>query len=369
MQRLSAPSCPSHSSGSGSPSSSRLDFGEQSAAVGRERGHVPRPTPWSLVDLTFLSRGASAPQFSLTADGFQIFCLSFVGKWSTELWFGSSHGKSTLPLAGDVRADLGPPFQDRGGGAEGAPLERAWQAPRGGGRMAAAPSCSPGWTGPSSGPMRRGRGRWSQMSSLPLPAGRGELSPSPCVEPGAWGWAPRLWNPCLGHTPPLPPSGLASSSEGASALPASGWGPNQGAGSCSPRDPYRSSLELSRGAWDSRSLFPHPTPALASGGPPTRTFSAAGKCNCSWDSSALRDSLQNQSDHHPICQDGAPTALGFASSRAPGSCGRDEFVDKSPGEKLPCHPHCPGPGVLPPPGPPPSKLGLRQGGLLCVPVG
>lgn len=119
MQRLSAPSCPSHSSGSGSPSSSRLDFGEQSAAVGRERGHVPRPTPWPLVDLTFLSRGASAPQFSLTADGFQIFCLSFVGKWSTELWFGSSHGKSTLPLAGDVRADLGPPFQDRGGGAEG----------------------------------------------------------------------------------------------------------------------------------------------------------------------------------------------------------------------------------------------------------
>lgn len=227
--------------------------------MGRERGHVPRPTPWPLVDLTFLSRGASAPQFSLTADGFQIFCLSFVGKWSTELWFGSSHGKSTLPLAGDVRADLGPPFQDRGGGAEGAPLERAWQAPRGGGRMAAAPSCSPGWTGPSSGPMRRGRGRWSQMSSLPLPAGRGELSPSPCVEPGAWGWAPRLWNPCLGHTPPLPPSGLASSSEGASALPASGWGPNQGAGSCSPRDPYRSSLELSRGAWDSRSLFPHPT--------------------------------------------------------------------------------------------------------------
>lgn len=98
--------------------------------MGRERGHVPRPTPWPFVDLTFLSRGAPAPQFSLTADGFQIFCLSFVGKWSPELWFGSSLGKSTLPLAGDVRADLEPPFQDRGGGAEGAPLERAWQGPR-----------------------------------------------------------------------------------------------------------------------------------------------------------------------------------------------------------------------------------------------
>lgn len=66
----------------------------------------------------------------------------------------------------------------------------------------------------------------------------------------------------------------------------------------------------------------------------------------------------------PIRQAGAPTALGFASSRVPRSCARDEFADKSLGEKLPCRPHCPGPGVLPPPGPPPCKLGLRQGGLL-----
>lgn len=34
----------------------------------------------------------------MTADGFQIFCFTSSGKRSPELWFGSPHGKSTLPF-------------------------------------------------------------------------------------------------------------------------------------------------------------------------------------------------------------------------------------------------------------------------------
>lgn len=45
-----------------------------------------------------LRRGGLAPPSALTADGFQIFCFTFAGKWSPELWFGSPHGKSTLPF-------------------------------------------------------------------------------------------------------------------------------------------------------------------------------------------------------------------------------------------------------------------------------
>lgn len=208
----------------------------------------------------------------MTADGFQIFCFTCAGKWSPELWFGSPHGKSTVPfgqrwcgLTGCLLASAAPsPVQQSP--VEGGPVGQGlagpvgkwaeWQLP-----PAAARACSVVDAVPSSTPREEDRRLPSnpqpRESSIPPPEGREQKARLSLY------MEPRAWNPCLGHAPAL----LPCSSE---ALPAADLGPPaMGQRLCEQVclavwSPCHSSPVLSRGLW----WLQRTSPTLASLSPP-----------------------------------------------------------------------------------------------------